>query len=78
MSAASRSYVRRLLSAFFFALALAFLLLAYQRVEAQVLIPDPCKNLEPGSFLWYFHLCWLDELVTVLAPFVVPSGFLIR
>lgn len=61
MSAASRSAVRRILSALFFAMAVAALLLAYSSAAAaQVYIEDPCKSMEPGSFGWYFHWCWLS------------------
>lgn len=80
MSAASRSAVRRIASAFFLALAAALLILSV-RTQGQVYIPDPCKGLEPGSFLWYFHLCFLDS---AFAEFVrsmlwpASSGFLVR
>ena len=81
MSAAQRSVIRRLISHLFFALALALLIGA--ALHGQVLIPDPCKRAEPGSFEWYFFWCFLGSALSQLSQLffggtTTPTGFLVR
>jgi 4-amino-4-deoxy-L-arabinose transferase-like glycosyltransferase len=80
MSAATRSTLRRVLSAFFFALAFALFLLAQKAASAQVYVQDPCKLVEPGSWQWYFLGCWIGSAVAYLKAIfrLTSTGMLIR